>query len=84
MSNINFDPALFSEGKRNYARNERNKLLEKTDKYLLNDFPISLEDKMKILTFRQQLRDFMSLDEVKNYDYSINGNDFPNLPEIPI
>ena len=39
---------------------------------------------MKILTFRQQLRDFMDLDEVKNYDYSINGNNFPELPEIPI
>ena len=84
MENINFDPVLFSEGKRMYARNQRNQLLEKTDKYLLNDFPISLEDKMKILTFRQQLRDFMSLDEVKNYNYSINGNDFPELPEIPI
>ena len=84
MSNINFDPALFSEGKRNYALNERNKLLEKTDKYLLQDFPISLENKMKILTFRQELRDFMNLDEVKNYDYLINGNEFPELPEIPI
>ncbi len=63
-NNINFDAALFSEGKRNYARNERNKLLEKTDKYLLPDFPITLENKMKILTFRHQLRDFMNLDEV--------------------
>ena len=83
MSNINFDPVLFSEGKRNYARNQRNQLLTKTDKYLLQDFPISLENKMVILTFRQQLRDFMSLDEVKNYDYTINGNEFPELPELP-
>ena len=83
-NNIKFDPVLFNENKRNYARNERNKLLEKTDKYLLQDFPISLENKMKILTFRQELRDFMNLDEVKNYDYLINGNEFPELPEIPI
>ena len=83
MSNINFDPVLFSEGKRNYARNQRNQLLTKTDKYLLQDFPISLENKMVILTFRQQLRDFMDLDEVKNYDYTINGNEFPELPELP-
>lgn len=83
-NNIKFDPALFNENKRNYARNERNKLLEKTDKYLLNDFPISLEDKMKILTFRQQLRDFMNLDEVKNYDYTTHANEFPELPEFPI
>ena len=83
MSNINFDPVLFSEGKRNYARNQRNQLLTKTDKYLLQDFPISLENKMVILTFRQQLRDFMSLDEVKNYDYTVNGNEFPEIPELP-
>ena len=83
MSNINFDPVLFSEGKRSYARNQRNQLLTKTDKYLLQDFPISLENKMAILTFRQQLRDFMNLDEVKNYDYTVNGNDFPELPELP-
>ena len=82
-NNITFDPVLFSENKRNYARNERNKLLEKTDKYLLQDFPITLENKMKILTFRQELRDFMNLDEVKNYDYTVNGNDFKELPELP-
>ena len=29
MENINFDPVLFSEGKRMYARNQRNQLLEK-------------------------------------------------------
>ena len=83
MSNIIFDAALFSEGKRSYARNQRNQLLTKTDKYLLQDFPISLENKMVILTFRQQLRDFMNLDEVKNYDYTVNGNEFPEIPELP-
>ena len=39
-------------------RTERNKLLSESDKYVLQDFPISLEDKMKILTWRQELRDF--------------------------
>ena len=39
-------------------RTERNKLLDESDKYVLQDFPISLEDKMKILTWRQELRDF--------------------------
>jgi hypothetical protein len=39
---------------------------------------------MKIITFRQQLRDFMDLNEVKNYDYTINGNEFPLFPELPI
>ena len=42
----------------NMKRTERNKLLSESDKYVLQDFPISLEDKMKILTWRQELRDF--------------------------
>jgi hypothetical protein len=42
----------------NMKRTERNKLLDESDKYVLQDFPISLEDKMKILTWRQELRDF--------------------------
>ena len=50
-------------------RTERNKLLDESDKYVLQDFPISLEDKMKILTWRQELRDFNDFSKV-----------FPNKP----
>ena len=39
-------------------RKERNKLLLESDIYTISDYPISLEDKMKILTYRQELRDF--------------------------
>ncbi len=42
----------------NMRRTERNKLLSESDKYTLSDFPISLDDKMKILIYRQELRDF--------------------------
>ena len=53
-------------------RIERNKLLDQTDKYTISDFPITMENKMKILTYRQNLRDF-------------NFNDFLlKFPEFPI
>jgi hypothetical protein len=53
-------------------REERNKLLLESDKYTISDFPITNENKMLILTYRQNLRDF-------------NFNDFLlNFPEFPI
>ena len=53
-------------------RLERNKLLDQSDKYTISDFPITMENKMKILTYRQNLRDF-------------NFNDFLlKFPEFPI
>ena len=39
-------------------KNERNQLLEKTDKYLLPDFPITPEQLEIVKTYRQALRDF--------------------------
>ena len=47
------------------ARNIRNELLNKTDKYILSDYPISLEQQMIIKTYRQDLRDFINNNEIK-------------------
>jgi hypothetical protein len=53
-------------------REERNKLLLESDKYVLQDFPITLENKMLILSYRDNLRNF-------------NFNDFYlTLPQFPI
>ena len=41
------------------ARNIRNELLNKTDRYFLIDYPISLEQQMIIKTYRQDLRNFI-------------------------
>ncbi len=50
-------------------RNEllRNELLNKTDKYILSDYPITLEKQMIIKTCRnrQEFRDFINNDEIK-------------------
>jgi len=46
-------------------RNIRNELLNKTDKYILSDYPISLEHQMIIKTYRQDLREFINNNEVR-------------------
>ena len=47
------------------ARNIRNELLNKTDKYILSDYPITLEKQMIIKTYRQELREFINNNEIK-------------------
>ena len=47
------------------ARNIRNELLNKTDKYILSDYPISIEQQMIIKTYRQDLRQFINNNEIK-------------------
>ena len=47
------------------ARNIRNELLNKTDKYFLIDFPIAYEQQMIIKEYRQKLRDFINNNEIK-------------------
>jgi hypothetical protein len=46
-------------------RNIRNELLNKTDKYILSDYPITLEKQMIIKIYRQDLRDFINNNEIK-------------------
>jgi len=47
------------------ARNIRNELLNRTDKYLLSDYPITLDEQMKIKLYRQELRQFINENEIK-------------------
>ncbi len=42
------------------ARNIRNELLNKSDKYILSDYPITLEQQLEIKTCRQALRNFIN------------------------
>jgi hypothetical protein len=60
-------------------RNQRNQMLKETDKYLIIDYPITSENLILMKEYRQNLRDFMNLDEVVNYNFSVNIN----IPEIP-
>ena len=60
------------------ARNIRNELLNRTDRYFLIDYPIAYEQQMIIKTYRQELRDFIN----NNKEKILNGDkiDFPAQP----
>ena len=62
------------------ARNIRNELLNKTDKYILSDYPIALDEQMKIKLYRQDLREFINNNEIK----ILAGDkvDFPTQPDF--
>ena len=63
---------LMNAGVIKSRKEERNKLLSETDKYVLPDFPITLENKMLILNYREDLR---------NFNYS---DFYLTLPQFPI
>ena len=62
------------------ARNIRNELLNRTDRYILSDYPISLEQQMIIKTYRQELRQFIN----DNKEKLLNGEkiDVPKQPDF--
>ena len=62
------------------ARNIRNELLNRTDRYFLIDYPIAYEQQMIIKTYRQELRDFIN----NNKERILNGDkiDFPTVPDF--
>ena len=78
MNNNNYIPNNEHFLKR--ARNIRNELLNKTDRYLLIDYPIAYEQQMIIKTYRQELRDFIN----NNKERILNGEkvDFPEQPNF--
>jgi hypothetical protein len=47
------------------ARNIRNELLNKTDRYFLIDHPIAYEQQIIIKSYRQELRDFINNNKEK-------------------
>jgi hypothetical protein len=62
------------------ARNIRNELLNKTDRYFLIDYPIHHEQQNIIKNYRQELRDFININKEK----ILNGEkvEFPTQPDF--
>ena len=60
------------------ARNFRNTLLSKTDRYFLIDYPIAYDQQMIIKAYRQELRDFINNNEIK-----ILAGEIVKFPEPP-
>ncbi len=47
-----------------YPRNIRNELLNRSDKYILSDYPITLTQQMQVKLYRQELRYFINNNEI--------------------
>ena len=62
------------------ARNIRNELLNRSDKYIVSDYPITLTQQMQVKLYRQELRDFINNNEIK----ILAGEkvDFPEPPDF--
>ena len=62
------------------ARNIRNELLNRTDRYILEDYPLSQEEKDIVKDYRKKLRDFIN----ENKENILNGQkiDFPAQPNL--
>jgi hypothetical protein len=78
MNNNNYIPNNEHFLKR--ARNIRNELLNRTDRYFLIDYPIAYEQQMIIKKYRQDLRDFINNNEIK----ILSGEkvEFPPQPDF--
>ena len=63
-------------------RNQRNQVLAASDKYVLPDYPIVSSNLELVKVYRQQLRDYMGLPELINYNYSSNIS-IPPFPQPP-
>jgi len=61
------------------ARNIRNELLNKTDRYFLMDYPIESEKQIIIKKYRQDLRDFINI----NNDKILQEGKIPDFPPQP-
>ncbi len=66
----------------NLIKKQRNQLLNDSDKYMISDFPITSNNLILIQEYRKDLRDYMDLSEVINYDYSCNIP-LPDFPQCP-
>ena len=60
----------------------RNQLLSASDKYVLPDYPIVSSNLELVKVYRQQLRDYMGLEQVVNYNSSCNIP-LPSFPQLP-
>jgi hypothetical protein len=64
-------------------RYERNEWLSKTDKYLLNDFPLTDDKKNQVIAYRQSLRDYFDRHDVINWTFTFENQQPPDFVSAP-
>jgi len=62
---------LSNEQKLGPIRSKRNELLKASDIYMLEDYPITAEQKILVLVYRQQLRDMIETVDINNPTFPV-------------
>lgn len=60
-------------------RQERNKLIARTDFFMLPDYPASSEEKEEVKNYRKNLREFP--EKILIGEININNYSFPEIPK---
>jgi hypothetical protein len=63
-----------------FKRAKRDQLLKESDKYLIPDYPISSSNLELVKLYRQELRDYMNIPEIVNYNSNVP---IPEMPQFP-
>jgi hypothetical protein len=63
-----------------FKRANRDQLLKESDKYLIPDYPISSSNLELVKQYRQELRDYMNIPEIVNYNSNVP---IPEMPKFP-
>jgi len=77
------DPVEIKQVHIERKRNERNNLLQSSDKYMLFDYPITDYQRYLIKIYRKALRDYFELPEVFNWTFTLENQELPPLPTFP-
>ena len=62
-----------------FKRATRDQLLQQSDKYLISDYPISSSNLELIKQYRQDLRNYMNIPEIVNYNSNVI---LPPMPQF--
>ena len=63
---------------------ERNKALQESDKYMLQDYPITEENLIIVKNYRKELRDYFQTFVVVDWIFTLENQELPPLPNFPI
>ena len=70
----------------NLIKNNNNltfRILQESDKYILQDYPISDFQRSLVINYRKELRDFFQTSVVVDWVFTLENQEFPPLPTFP-
>ena len=64
-------------------RKNRNEFLQESDKYMLQDYPVTDFQRRLIINYRKELRGFFQTSVVVDWLFTLENQEFPSLPTFP-